>query len=126
MVTMNELGEKIRKLREGLGKTHQQYADMMRVSRQAVRKWESGETSNLKLDNLKLISRHHNISIDELIGSEKNQPLNQNLTSHKNINTWPFSVPRERFDALPRKRRAQANDLIRMIVNDWESQDNAI
>jgi len=123
---MNELGMKIKKLREEADKTPQQYAEMMGVSRQAVLKWESGATSNLKLENLKRISEYHKISVDELIGGrKKSQPLNQNRTPYKNTNDWPFSVHRERYDALPKKKRDQMDDFIRMMVNDWESQGKA-
>lgn len=42
-------------------------AQAVKVSRPAVTKWESGQTSNLKLDNLQALCRLYGLTADELL-----------------------------------------------------------
>lgn len=48
--------------------TQEEMADTFHVTRQAVSRWETGETTP-GLDTLKLISREFNVSINTLLGS---------------------------------------------------------
>lgn len=49
---MKTMGERILNRRTELKMSQQDVADKVGVSRVAVTKWESGQTGNLKLDNL--------------------------------------------------------------------------
>lgn len=63
---MNNLGEKIRILREKRGYSQTEFADKIGVSRQSISKWENGETTP-DAHNLKSIANLFNISLDELL-----------------------------------------------------------
>ncbi|NMG64907.1 helix-turn-helix domain-containing protein [Azoarcus indigens] len=64
---MEELSQRIKRLRGERNLTQAQLADELRVSRVAVTKWESGETSNLKLDNLTGLCRLFGLSVDQFL-----------------------------------------------------------
>ena len=57
-------------LREGNGLTQEQMAERVRVTRQAVSRWETGETQP-NTDTLKLLSREFDVSINTLLGSPR-------------------------------------------------------
>lgn len=73
------LGNKLYELRKKSGLSQEALADKLGVSRQAVSKWECGE-SLPDTDNLITISKLFEISLDELVGNsfdkseEKNAP----------------------------------------------------
>ena len=58
----------LKKLREDNNMTQDQMADKLMVTRQAVSRWELGETQP-GVDTLKIISREFNVSINTLLGS---------------------------------------------------------
>lgn len=58
---------KIKQLRQAKGVTQQQLADAIGISRVAVSKWESGETKDLKRENLIGIARFFNMTIAEVL-----------------------------------------------------------
>ncbi len=60
----------LRKLREDNNLTQDQMAERLLVSRQAVSRWEVGETQP-GVDTLKIISKEFNISINTLLGSPR-------------------------------------------------------
>ena len=60
----------LKKLREDNGLTQEQMADKLMVTRQAVSRWESGETQP-NTDTLKILSKEFNISINTLLGSPR-------------------------------------------------------
>ena len=63
-----ETREILKNLRESNHLTQEQLADRLMVSRQAVSRWENGDTQP-NTDTLKIISREFNISINTLLGS---------------------------------------------------------
>lgn len=63
---MNNLGEKIRILRERKGYSQTEFAEVIGVSRQSISKWENGE-STPDAYNLKSIANILNVSLDELL-----------------------------------------------------------
>lgn len=65
-----KLAEKIFNERKKLGMSQEQFAESMEVSRQAVSKWESGQ-SMPDLDKLILMSRIFNVSTDYLLKEEE-------------------------------------------------------
>lgn len=64
---METMGRRIFNRRIHLNMTQQYVADKVGVSRVAVTKWESGQTGNLKLDNLMGLCKLLNLSIEYLI-----------------------------------------------------------
>lgn len=63
------LGKKLYELRKKNGLSQEELAERLGVSRQAVSKWECGE-SMPDTDNLITIARMYAISLDELVGNE--------------------------------------------------------
>ncbi len=70
------ISEKIRKARKSSGYSQEQLAEKLRVSRQAVTKWETGKGMP-DIENLKSISDLLNISIDYLIDDSNDFTLNE-------------------------------------------------
>jgi len=64
--------EVIRKLRDKHGLSQDQLAERVMVTRQAVSRWENGETQP-NTDTLKLLSKEFNVSINTLLGSPRQQ-----------------------------------------------------
>ena len=60
----------LKELREKHGMTQEQLADRVMVTRQAVSRWENGETMP-NTDTLKLLSREFDVSINTLLGSPR-------------------------------------------------------
>ena len=60
----------LKKLREDNNLTQDQMAEKLLVTRQAVSRWELGETQP-NTDTLKIISKEFNISINTLLGSPR-------------------------------------------------------
>lgn len=63
------LGEKLRKLRIARKLSQEQLADELRVSRQAISKWELGE-SIPDTENLISLSKFYGVSLDYLLLDE--------------------------------------------------------
>ena len=65
-----EIKEVLKNLRESNRLTQDQMAERVMVTRQAVSRWENGETQP-NTDTLKLLSREFNVSINTLLGSPR-------------------------------------------------------
>ena len=65
-----EVKEILKQLRETHGLTQEQLAERVMVTRQAVSRWETGETQP-NTDTLKLLSKEFNVSINTLLGSPR-------------------------------------------------------
>ena len=63
------LGERIQQLRKARGLSQEQLADSLNVSRQAVSKWETDQSSP-EIENILALSRVFLISTDELLGND--------------------------------------------------------
>ena len=63
------LGEKIFELRKKCGLSQEQFGEKINVTRQTISNWELGETSP-NPEQLKLISKELNVSIDELLDND--------------------------------------------------------
>lgn len=86
-----QLGTKLAELRKRNGYSQEALAEKLGMSRQAVSKWERGE-SNPDTDTLIELSRLYSVSLDELVGNEpkqqyepeiKNYTVNENATQNK-------------------------------------------
>lgn len=60
----------LKRLRETNNLTQEQMAERLMVSRQAISRWENGETQP-NTETLKLLSREFNVSINTLLGSPR-------------------------------------------------------
>jgi len=65
-----EVKDTLKGLREKSGLTQEQLAERVAVTRQAVSRWETGETQP-GTDTLKLLSRTFDVSINTLLGSPR-------------------------------------------------------
>ena len=65
-----EIKEILKGLREKNGLTQDELAEKVLVTRQAVSRWETGETQP-NTETLKLLSREYNVSINTLLGSPR-------------------------------------------------------
>ena len=65
-----ETKDVLKKIREENGLTQDQMAEKMMVTRQAVSRWELGETQP-NTETLKILSKEFNISINTLLGSPR-------------------------------------------------------
>lgn len=63
------LGENIYTLRKKKGLSQEQLGEQVNVTRQTISNWELGETSP-NTEQLKLLSKTFNISIDELLDND--------------------------------------------------------
>ena len=63
------LGERIQQLRKSRGLSQEQLADSLNVSRQAISKWETDQSSP-EIENILALSRVFSISTDELLGND--------------------------------------------------------
>ena len=82
----------LKKLREENGLTQEQIAERVMVTRQAVSRWETGETQP-NTDTLKLLSREFNVSINTLLGAPRQlicqccgMPLHEDSLIHRDQN----------------------------------------
>ena len=65
-----ETANRLYELRKKNGLSQEELADKLGISRQAVSKWERAEASP-DTDNLILLAKLYNVSLDELLNSEK-------------------------------------------------------
>ena len=63
------LGERILKLRKACGLSQEQLAEMVGVSRQAISKWETDQ-STPEIEKILMLSKVFSVSADELLGNE--------------------------------------------------------
>lgn len=84
-----EIKEILKNLREKSCLTQEQLAERVMVTRQAVSRWENGETQP-NTDTLKLLSREFDVSINTLLGSPRQlicqccgMPLNEDSVISK-------------------------------------------
>ena len=80
-----ETKDVLKKIREENNLTQEQFAERVLVTRQAVSRWETGETQPNN-ETLKILSREFNVSINTLLGSPRQlycqccgMPLNDDL-----------------------------------------------
>ena len=71
-----ELSERLVRLRKQKGLSQFDVAETLHVSRQAISKWESGN-SVPSADNLKLLSNLYDVSVDFLLNGEEDQPSHE-------------------------------------------------
>jgi len=78
------LGENILKLRKSKGLSQEQLGEKIDVTRQTISNWELGETAP-NPDQLKLLSKALNISIDELLENDVNGVLMEKISNTEKL-----------------------------------------
>lgn len=71
-----ELANRLIEFRKKAGLSQEELADKLNISRQAVSKWERGESSP-DTDNLIALAKIYNVSLDELVGNETTKEKEQ-------------------------------------------------
>ena len=91
-----EMKDVLKKLREKNSLTQEQMAKRVMVTRQAVSRWETGETQP-NTDTLKLLSQEFEVSVNTLLGSPRQlicqccgMPLNEDafISREKDGSIW--------------------------------------
>jgi len=87
-----ETKDVLKKIREDNNLTQEEFAERVLVTRQAVSRWETGETQP-NTETLKILSREFNVSINTLLGSPRQlycqccgMPLNEDLNISREPN----------------------------------------
>ena len=78
------LGEKIFELRKKSGLSQEQLGEKINVTRQTISNWELGETSP-NPEQLKLISKELNVSIDELLDNDVRSVLEEKVSNTEKL-----------------------------------------
>ena len=77
-----EFKDNLYRIRKEKGMSQEELAALCDVSRQAISKWENG-TANPDMENLKILSRSLQVSIDELLGNKI--PLEKRLLRRRKL-----------------------------------------
>ena len=78
------LGEKILKLRKKQGLSQEQLGEQVHVTRQTISNWELNETAP-NPEQLKLLSKALNVSIDELLDNERKEVLMNKVSNTERL-----------------------------------------
>lgn len=79
-----KLGDNILKLRKDCKLSQEQLAEKVNVTRQTISNWELGETSP-NPEQLKLLSKALNVSIDELLNNDIKHVLEEKVTNTEKL-----------------------------------------
>ena len=79
-----KLGDNILKLRKDCKLSQEQLAEKVDVTRQTISNWELGETSP-NPEQLKLLSKALNVSIDELLNNDIKQVLVEKVNNTEKL-----------------------------------------
>lgn len=101
----NNLGIKLQEIRKQNKLSQEALAEKLGVSRQAISKWERGESAP-DTENLIALSRIYGVSIDELLGNNS-QPLKEDLYEEPVTEMKPqYDVPQTERKLSFKERRA--------------------
>jgi transcriptional regulator with XRE-family HTH domain len=103
------IGQRIKRLRELKGMSQHAMGESVGVSRVSVTKWESGDTSNMKLHNLKAVCRLFKMTAEELIDGVT-ATASENYCDHAagNISSLPVGENRPTPYIHPNRDIAEA------------------
>lgn len=78
------LGKKIAELRKKNNLSQEELAEKVGVARQTISKWEIGDTTP-DINQVKIISKIFNISIDELVGNDINNVIVEKISNTEKL-----------------------------------------
>lgn len=90
------IGERLKMYRTKKGLSQEKIAEMLDISRQAVTKWEAGQTTPSS-DNLIALAKLYNVSLDELIGKNENGTVSAEGEREKRFNSKHNPILRNNF-----------------------------
>ena len=90
------LGERLKMYRTQKGLSQEKIAEMLDVSRQAVTKWEAGQTTPSS-DNLIALANLYDVSLDELIGKSENEIVSTEGEKEKRFSPKHNPILRNNF-----------------------------
>ena len=90
------LGERLKMYRTQKGLSQEKIAEMLDVSRQAVTKWEAGQTTPSS-DNLIALANLYDVSLDELIGKSENEIISTEGEKEKRFSPKHNPILRNNF-----------------------------
>lgn len=96
-ITLNELGETLRKIRKEKGLTQHELAEKIQVGQSIISQWEQG-TRNPGFMGIYKFCQFFGMTVDELLGVEKEEYVSL-LISRNNLNELQTTL-REFEDAL--------------------------
>ena len=88
-----KLGDKILELRKKQGLSQEELGEKIDVTRQTISNWELGETSP-NPEQLKLLSKELNISIDELLDNDIKSVLEEKVSNTEKLSTTILTILR--------------------------------
>lgn len=88
-MNQNQLGENIARYRKETGLSQEKVSEYMKVSRQAVTKWESN-ISKPSSDNLIKLAKLFGVSVDVLLGNEESKNISDNTKVTMGKAPWAF------------------------------------
>lgn len=97
---MDTIGQRIKNLRIEYGYSQEELAEKLSLSRVAITKWESGQTANLKLDNIIGICKIFDISISYLITGDTSTKEKADKTAVIHFLNKPKSIQIPVFEAF--------------------------
>ena len=86
-----ELGKKLLNLRKKKGLSQEELSERIGVTRQTISNWELGETSP-NPDQLKLLSKELNVSIDELLDNDVKDILVEKVSNTEELSKLVLKV----------------------------------
>ena len=89
-------GERLKMYRTQKGLSQEKIAEMLDVSRQAVTKWEAGQTTPSS-DNLIALANLYDVSLDELIGKNENEIVSTEGEKEKRFSPKNNPILRNNF-----------------------------
>jgi len=90
------LGERLKMYRTQKGLSQEKIAEMLNVSRQAVTKWEAGQTTPSS-DNLIALANLYDVSLDQLIGKNENETVSTEKEKEKRFSPKQNPILRNNF-----------------------------
>ena len=85
------LGDKILELRKKQGLSQEQLGEQVNVTRQTISNWELNETA-ANPEQLKLLSKALNVSIDELLDNERKEVLMNKVSNTERLAVYSYKT----------------------------------
>jgi len=108
------LGERLYELRKGRGLSQEELAERLGISRQAISKWECGE-SLPDTDNLIAISRLYGVSLDELVGNAPEKAEENAETEEAKVEEPDTEETDSIFDEDEDEPKGKKSTLVRVL-----------
>ena len=109
------IGENIQNLRKKLGLNQEELAQKIPVSRQTVSQWENGQTAP-SIDNLIILKEIFGVSVDEILGEEKEEELKTAAEMSEPLPAEKYTVKHSKEDLKDFYRKNVRNYFVLPLV----------